>query len=113
MLTLRPPTRRGLAALFMIVTYLLAGALHGLCDVEASNTFGRTAVSVSITRKAGSDDKGFAAEHHCHGCFAVSVPSPLLTSSAIKPRSVMLAQPETFASGVILGIDTPPPKLLT
>lgn len=109
-LRLRP---RGLAALLLMVTYLFAGVLHGLYDIDVTTPYGNFAVARSVDKPAGQSDKGGVAEHHCHGCFSVLVPAPVQVSVAIEPKPVLLPQLETRDSGLIPGIDTPPPKNLT
>ena len=71
---LRPP--RKIAAVFVMAMYLLAGALHTLCDLDVTNASDNTAIS--INKDVGQSEKGVVAEHHCHGCFSVSVPAPAI-----------------------------------
>jgi hypothetical protein len=103
--TRRLRTPRGIAVLFLMVAYLLAGALHGLCDLDVTTPSGRGVITMAIANDVDTSGKGIAAEHHCHGCFSVSVSTPLMAAT--------LAQPASHSSGLIPGIDTPPPKLLT
>jgi hypothetical protein len=70
-------------------------------------------MAVSSTKDMDTSGKGVAAEHHCHGCFSVSVPTPLLASAAIEPKAATIPQPLLRNSDLVPGIDTPPPKLLT
>jgi hypothetical protein len=64
---------RGMAVMFVMIAYLLAGALHGLCDLDVTNAIGNSRVSMTSGKDLGQTDKGTVAEHHCHGCFSVSV----------------------------------------
>lgn len=108
---LRAP--RGIAVVFLIVAYLLSGALHQFLDVDVTAPGGSFAVSMSSTKDADTSGKGVAAENHCHGCFSVSVPTPAPASAMIEPKAAAIPQPLSDGSDLVPGIDTPPPKLLT
>ena len=111
--TRRLRTPRGIAVLFLMVAYLVSGVLHGLMDIDVTAPGGRSVMAMSSTKDMDTSGKGTAVEHHCHGCFSVSVPTPLMAVAAIEPKVATLAQPSSHSSGLIPGIDTPPPKLLT
>ncbi len=98
--------------MFMMVAYLLAGALHGLCDLDVTNPGGNTPISMSIGKDEGRSSKGVVAEHHCHGCFSVSVPAPVVASALIEPASIVLPLSLTHYPNLIPGIEPPPPKIL-
>ena len=108
---LRAP--RGIAAVFLIVAYLLSGALHQYLDVDVTAPGGSFAVSMSSTKDTDTSGKGVAAENHCHGCFSVSVPAPALATAMIETKAAAVPQPPSDGSDLVPGIDTPPPKLLT
>jgi hypothetical protein len=108
---LRAP--RGIAVVFLIVAYLLSGALHQFLDVDVTAPGGSFAVSMASTKDTDTTDKGVAAENHCHGCFSVSVPAPAPASAMIETKAAAIPQPLSDGSDLVPGIDTPPPKLLT
>ena len=95
-----------------MIAYLLAGALHGLCDLDVTNAIGNSRVSMTSGKDLGQTDKGIVAEHHCHGCFSVSVPAPMMATAVIEAASVTLPQPHARGSGLTPSIGTPPPKFL-
>jgi hypothetical protein len=106
-------TARGFAAVLMMVVYLLAGALHGVCDLDVANPIGKGAVTMTAATDIDASGKAVAAEHHCHGCFSVSVPAPLLAGIVIEPKPATPAAPRADGAGLVPGIDTPPPKFLS
>jgi hypothetical protein len=108
---LRAP--RGIAVVFLVVAYLLAGALHEFLDMDVTAPGGRIVAVMSPSKDADKSGQGTAAEHHCHGCFSVSVPAPVLASVAIEPKIAVIPPPLSGNSDLVRGIDTPPPKLLT
>ncbi len=99
--------------MFLIAAYLLSGALHEFLDMDLTTPGGSIVVAMSATKGTDTSEKGVAAEHHCHGCFSVSVPSPLLSSATIEPKVAVIPPPLSGNSELVRGIDTPPPKLLT
>lgn len=109
----RPRTLRGIAAVFLMLAYLFAGALHGLCDLDVTNPSGEAIIAMSTAADMDAAGKGIAAEHHCHGCFSVSIPAPMQASATVEPRVAALPQPRSHDSDLVPGIDTPPPKPLT
>lgn len=100
--------RRALT-LLVLMAYLCVGALHGLCDLNVSKSSGSVVVSL-VQEGTGHSDTGIVADHHCHGCFSVSMPAPI-TSATIGEMPVKLAlhhdaERRSFSDG----IDLPPPK---
>jgi hypothetical protein len=105
---------RKAVVVLVLATYLFAGALHGLCDIDLTNPSGSVVVSMSDKAAGtGDGDKGLVAEHHCHGCFSVSVPSPMTTASVVEMVNEVVFHHDVEPRGVTHGIDLPPPKLLT
>jgi hypothetical protein len=104
---------RGIASVLLMVTYLLAGALHGLSDLDVANPSGNGVVTMAAAKDVDASGKVIAAEHHCHGCFSVSLPTPVLSAAAVELKAATPAQPRSVGSGLVPGIDTPPPKFLT
>jgi hypothetical protein len=111
--TSRLRTPRGIAAVLLMVTYLLAGALHGLCDLDVAAPSGKGVITMAAAKDVDTSGKGIAAEHHCHGCFSVSMSTPLLASATIEPKAAAIRQPLSRNSDLVPAIDTPPPKLLS
>jgi hypothetical protein len=105
-----PRPGRALAALVLSI-YFLAGVLHGLHGVDVASPAGE--MIVSINQDGDSSEKGIAAEHHCHGCFSVSIPAPLIAAAGAKPAQEVVIPRDIQRRGRALGIDPPPPKLLT
>lgn len=106
-------TSRGIAAVFLIVVYMLSGALHQLLDMDVTAPGGNFVSAMSETKDTDKSGKGIAAEHHCHGCFSVSVPAPVVVSATIEPKAAAIAPPLSRNTDLVPGVDTPPPKLLT
>jgi hypothetical protein len=111
--TRRLRTSRGIAAVFLIAAYLLSGALHEFLDMDVTAPGGRLVVAMSSTKATDPSGKGVAAEHHCHGCFSISVPTPVVASATMEPKAAAIPQPLSRTSDLVPGTDTPPPKLLT
>lgn len=101
--------RRALT-LLVLMAYLCVGALHGLCDLKVSKSSDSVVVSL-VQEGGGHSDTGIVADHHCHGCFSVSVPASVASSAVIGEIPVKLsfhhdAERRSFSDG----IDLPPPK---
>ncbi len=107
-----PRTLRGATAMFVLGMYLLAGVLHGVCDLDVTNPSSKIAVSL-IDKAAGHSDKGSLADHHCHGCFSISVPFPVVAAVAAMPTVEVVPTLQVVRRGMPPGIDPPPPKFLT
>lgn len=103
---------RGIVAVLVLIAYIASGVLHGLYDVGVTNTSGQTVVSL-LKDKMGQPDKGTLVEHHCHGCFSVSVPSSIGPIVVLKPARKMVAARSADLRVVHRGIDPPPPKFPT
>jgi len=100
---------RRAVTLLVLMVYLCVGALHGLCDLELSKPSGSVAVSL-VQEGTGHSDTGLVADHHCHGCFSVSVPAPI-TSATISEMPMKLSfRQDADRRGFFGGIDLPPPK---
>lgn len=98
--------------MFVLTMYLVGGVLHGLCDLDVTHTSGSVAVS-SIDKGVGHSEKGVVADHHCHGCFSVSVPAPVIGATEVMPMVKIVTFFNTDRVGVPPGLDPPPPKFLT
>ncbi|OJV00993.1 MAG: hypothetical protein BGO16_16415 [Nitrobacter sp. 62-23] len=111
--TVRPCVSRSrIAVVFLIVAYLLSGALHQCLDIDVTAPEGRIVVSMTPdpTDTGGPE---IVPEHHCHGCFPVSLPNPPSLSMTIEPQIAAMPKVLSRASDLVPGIDTPPPKRLT
>lgn len=108
---LRSP--RGIAAVFLMVAYLLDGTLHSLYDIDVTNPAGSSIVATQMNKDVDLSGKGLAVEHHCHGCFSVSVPIPVILATPLEPTSKLILARLTHDSGLAPGLDPPPPRHLT
>ncbi|WP_257166226.1 hypothetical protein [Bradyrhizobium sp. SRS-191] len=94
------------------MTYLLAGALHGACDLDVAHPQAGKPEIASLLDKAGHSDQRGIADHHCHGCFSIAVPQLQL---AALPTDIVAATdwpiPE-LRSGILSDSESPPPKHL-
>jgi hypothetical protein len=113
--TSRLRTSRGIAAVCVLLAYLLAGALHGLChcDIVATPASAATVMSIAETTDSHHSGKALADDHHCHGCFSVAVPAPATLATRTEPVKSRPLPPQTHVAGLSPNIDTPPPKHLT
>jgi hypothetical protein len=112
-LCLAMPRRvRGALALFVLAVYLFGGVLHGLCDLDVTNASGRSVISLA-DKDIGHSEKGVVADHHCHGCFSVSLPAPAFGAMKVMPAVKVVAALDAGRRGLPPGIDPPPPKFLT
>lgn len=103
---------RGAMTIFVLAMYLVAGVLHGVCDLDVTNSSSKFVVSLA-EKGAGHSDKGSLADHHCHGCFSVSVPAPVIAAVAVMPTVKVVPTLQVERRGLPPGIDPPPPKALT
>jgi hypothetical protein len=108
----RRDSRSRIAIVFLVAAYLLSGALHEFFHVDVTAPEGRIVVSM-LPDHTDTSGPGMVAEHHCHGCFPVSLPSPPALSMTIEPEAAAIPRVLSQASDLVPGIDTPPPKRLT
>ncbi len=105
---------RGIVSVFLIVTYLMSGALHRCLDLDVTNPTGSPVAWMVDTKSDGGPETGAIADHHCHGCFAVSVTAPpqqLMT--VMEPQLAVLIRATARLTDTVRGLDPPPPKSLT
>ncbi|MDA9409842.1 MULTISPECIES: hypothetical protein [unclassified Bradyrhizobium] len=107
-----PRSLRGAMTIFVLAMYLIAGVLHGVCDLDVTNSSSKSVISLA-EKGAGHSDKGSLADHHCHGCFSVSVPAPVVAAVALMPSVKVVPMLQITRRGLPPGIDPPPPKSLT
>jgi hypothetical protein len=111
--THRLRTSRGrFAVVFLIVAYLLSGTLHEFFHMDVTAPKGEIVVSMAPIH-TDTNGPGMIADHHCHGCFPVSLPNPPMLSVIIAPEAAAISRVLSHASDLVPGIDTPPPKILT
>ncbi|MFT4276841.1 MAG: hypothetical protein QM576_10835 [Rhodopseudomonas sp.] len=98
-------------AMTVLAVYLLAGAVHGLCDLDI--TTGSATAIVSLPSHGGDhSDNIIAGDHHCHGCFSVSLPSPSVVATAAELATAPMHYEDAERRSVQRGIEPPPPKAL-
>ena len=107
-----PRRLRAALALFVLTIYLLGGVAHGLCDLDVTNLSGDAVISLA-DKGVGHSEKGAIADHHCHGCFSVSVPAPVFGATNMMPAVKVMAVRAIRRRGLPPGIEPPPPKSLT
>lgn len=110
--TTRPRFLRRIASLCVLLAYLLAGALHGACDIDVAHSSAGKPEIASLLDKAGHADQRGIADHHCHGCFSVAMPQLQL---AALPADIVAATDwasPLLRAGVLSERDSPPPRHL-
>jgi hypothetical protein len=107
-----PRSLRDATALLVLTMYLIAGVLHGVCDLDVAHSPSRIAVSLADD-STGHSDRGALADHHCHGCFSISVPAPVVVAVAMMPTVEVRPALQAAHRGLAPGLDPPPPKGLT
>ncbi|MGY4624172.1 hypothetical protein [Bradyrhizobium sp. USDA 4486] len=108
----RPRNWRGLLSVLIAVVYLLAGALHGLHDIDVTTPAGGSEIATALDTAGHSDHKAIGG-HHCHGCFSVAVVQPAPSSTSIPLVAAPHPKPEPHLTGIVPDTDSPPPKHLT
>jgi hypothetical protein len=105
---------RGIAVLCVLLAYLFTGALHGACHLDAvAPASDLTAISMPVTTDSHHSGHAVAAGHHCHACFSVTVPAPVLLAARAAPAENRPSTVHRHVASLAPSIDTPPPKLLT
>ncbi|PZA12766.1 hypothetical protein DNX69_06700 [Rhodopseudomonas palustris] len=102
---------RRVVAAFVLAVYLLAGALHGVHDLDV--TSGSATAIVTLASSGGNhSDQAIVGEHHCHGCFSVSLPNPSVVATTAQRASAPLRHQDAERRSILRVIDPPPPKAL-
>lgn len=104
---------RSFAVAMLIASYLLSGVLHRFCERDIVNPVSGAVIMMSASNEADTAGKGVATEHHCHGCFAVSIPAPIKVAALMEPTAAVLPSLRAHESGHTVSLDTPPPKRLS
>jgi len=110
--TSRLRTPRGIAVVFLMLTYIFGGLVHGLTDAGAFNLPVSAEISTSVDSSDGHSDKGTVADHHCHGCFSVSKSTPPQVLATVELGIAPLALLQAGRWDRVPELDTPPPRLL-
>lgn len=103
--------RRVLVA-FVLATYLITGAMHGLCGLDVTNPSVETIMSIA-DRGIGHSDMGTVADNHCHGCFSMTAEPLVVTAKPVVLAVRTIASFDTERRGLPRAIDPRPPKILT
>src|SRR3954453_5850048 len=106
----RPRNWRGLLAVLIAVVYLLAGALHGLHDIDVTTPGGGSEISAVLDGSADHTVHKAIGGHHCHGCFSVTVVQPAPPAASIGHVSASRPQRALRLAGIVPDTDSPPPK---
>lgn len=96
----------------LLAAYLVACVAHGFHDLDLTNPSHAVVVSIG---EHGDHQSGKHAGggHHCHGCFMVSMPTPITIAAAIEVVDQLVVQPEVQHHGQSRSLDPPPPKFLS
>jgi hypothetical protein len=103
--------RRALVA-FVLATYLITGAMHGLCGLDVTNPSLETIMSIA-DKGVGHSDMGTVADNHCHGCFFMTAEPHVTTAKPVAVKTRTVAFVDIERRSLPRGIDPPPPKFLT
>lgn len=103
--------RRALVA-FVLATYLVTGAMHGLCGLDVTNPSVETIMSIA-DRGIGHSDMGTVADNHCHGCFSMTAEPLAATAKPVSHEARSIVFHDAERRGLPRAIDPRPPKFLT
>jgi hypothetical protein len=104
---------RVIASVCLIIAFLFAGAFHTLIDREAAIPSGVEVSIGSVATIPAGTDSAIVADHHCHGCFAVSISTPLAPSTVISSDASPSFPLCALVDGITSSIEPPPPRFLT
>ena len=108
--TCRPRKWRRLLSVLIAVVYLLAGALHGACDVDVTTPGGGSEIAAVLDGATGHGDHKAIGGHHCHGCFSLTVAQPAPSTAAAALVSAPNPQQAPRLAGIVPDTDSPPPR---
>lgn len=100
---------RALMAVLVTLAYLLSGALHGLHDIDVTHPAGHSDIASTLDT-AGHQDHKALADHHCHGCFSVTVAQPAQSEAVIELVAAPNPHRDRDITGIVPETDSPPPK---
>ncbi|OKO72932.1 hypothetical protein [Bradyrhizobium sp. AS23.2] len=109
----RPRNWRALLSVLIAAVYLLAGALHGLHDIDVTTPAGGPEIAAVLDGSSDHSDHKALGGHHCHGCFSVTMAQPAPSAASIALASTSHPQPESRLVGIVPDTDSPPPKHLS
>ncbi|MDR3469264.1 MAG: hypothetical protein P4M07_25325 [Xanthobacteraceae bacterium] len=101
---------RGLIAVCMVIAWVLAGTLHGVCDLDVTNPAGTSEIASALGGTPAPSDGVGLIEHHCHGCFSIALPLPLAVAAVSGPSGPIAPYRPMLTTGVIPDPESPPPK---
>jgi hypothetical protein len=104
---------RGLLAVLVALTYLLAGTLHRIHDFDVTNPSGQSEIVSVLGDSAGHPDQKALGDRHCHGCFSVAEPAPVQSAALAELAAAPDPAHQPMVAGVTPDTESPPPKHLT
>lgn len=106
-------TTRGIVVVVLVLSYIFGALLHHDADVNTFNS-SQPAVALASTNKSDApSSNGILADHHCHGCFSVSISEPSQLSVNVETCILPLDYAKVGPPDRVPELDTPPPKFLT
>jgi hypothetical protein len=97
-------------AVLAMMAYLLAGLLHGVCDLDVTNPSADAVIAMPAAGGAEHSGKAVTGDHHCHACFAVATPRPVQVATRVEPAAAIMPPSVSRDSGLLPGLEPPPPK---
>lgn len=111
--TRRLRTTRGFVVVVLVLSYIFGALLHKEVGVNTFNS-SQPAVVLSSTDKGNAPSSdGVLVDHHCHGCFSVSISEPTQLSVNVETGILPLDYAKVSPPDCVPELDTPPPKFLT
>ncbi len=111
--TRRLRTTRGMVVVVLVLSYIFGALLHHDADVNPFNSFQPVVALASTDKGDAPSSDGVLADHHCHGCFSVSLSEPSQLSVSVETRIQPLDYAKVSPPHRVPELDTPPPKFLT
>lgn len=108
-----PRSLRRVAALCLVIAYLLTGALHAVCDLDVAHPRAGGSEIATLIDAADHAGKSAAIVHDCHGCFSVMTPQPPVTFVSLAPMVAPAWPYPTVRAGITPDTESPPPKFLS
>jgi len=105
-------TARGLVAVGAVVAYLLVGALHTMYDLDVTTPAGKSQIVARVGGEHGQSEQKQTADQHCHGCFSIAMPQPVLAVVVIETSTASGWPVSAAIVGIAQDTESPPPKHL-
>nr|GAJ35670.1 hypothetical protein BDOA9_0148760 [Bradyrhizobium sp. DOA9] len=96
--------------MLIAAVYLIAGALHGVHDIDVTTPSGGSEIAAMLDGASGHLDHKAIGGHHCHGCFSVTVAQPAPATAATALVSAPNPQRAPRLAGIVPDTDSPPPR---